>query len=77
MKDSSLVRIRQALGSTKSWPRLCAAARALTDAELERAEEFERLGRRRANTLRVLHAEQQRRAGHGHKMLRLEMEMTR
>lgn len=77
MKNPSLERIRQMLGSTKHWPRLSQAARALTDAELAQAEQLERLGKRRQNTLMAIRAEKKRRAGRGYKMQKLLVEAVR
>jgi hypothetical protein len=76
-KNLSRERIRVALGPTTNLPKLYRAVHELTDDELARVEELERLGARRHNTLRALMAERKRRAGRGGKMLRLKVEGVR
>jgi len=61
--------VRDFLLLPPSWPVLRRAARRLTDAHLVLAEEFERLGKRRANPMRVLRAEGIRRAKGGSKRM--------
>jgi hypothetical protein len=63
--------------STSCWPHLRSMARDLSDDELAQADQIERLGRRRINMIRVLHAEFQCRAGREKKMLNLRAEVTR
>jgi hypothetical protein len=62
---------------TSSWPRLRRMVRELGDDELAEADRLERLGRRRVNMIRVLHAELQCRAGRKKKMLNLRAEVRR
>jgi hypothetical protein len=61
--------VREFLQLSPNWPVLRRAARRLTDAHLVLAEEFERLGKRRANPMRVLRAEGIRRAKGGSKRM--------
>lgn len=65
-------KIREALGSTKSWPKMKRRIAALTNAELAEAGRLERLGQRRENMLKALHAEHRLRTGEGHQALRME-----
>lgn len=74
---TSVQKIRLALASDASWPRLRARIRALTAAELGEADRLERLGRRRTNLLMCLKAERHRRQGRAEKMLRLRVEVQR
>jgi len=72
-------KIRVALGGlqkAQGWNALKRRLRPLTDAELKEADSLERLGARRQNMLRQIHAEKQRRAGKPKKMLRLRMEVS-
>lgn len=51
-------RIREVLDlSPNAWSKLKATLRTLNNAELERAEELERLGRRRLNVLHAMRSE--------------------
>jgi len=61
--------VREFLQLSPNWPVLRRAARRLSDAHLALAEEFERLGKRRANPMRVLRAEGIRRAKGGSKRM--------
>ena len=74
---TSVQKIRLALASDASWPRLRARIRALTAAELGEADRLERLGCRRTNVLMCLKAERHRRQGRAEKMLRLRVEVQR
>ena len=60
-------------GNTSSWPVMRRLVRLMTVEELQEADRIERLGKRRLNMLRCLHAELQVRAGLSEKMLRLKV----
>ena len=59
--------------STGSWPAMKRAAESLTNADLQEAEEMEKLGQRRSNLLRVIFTERKR-AGERGRMLCLNVE---
>lgn len=61
--------VREFLLLSPNWPILRRAARRLTDGDLALAEEFEGLGKRRVNAMRVLRAERIRRAKGGSKKM--------
>jgi hypothetical protein len=77
MTKLHLRKLRAALADTRRWSDMKRRIRPLTNRELAEAEALERLGKRRQNLLRVIHAEKQRRARKPDRMLRLRVEVLK
>lgn len=71
-------KLRAALAPETRWPAMKRAIQQLNDAELDRAEKLERMGRRSVNALRIFRAERYQRQRVHHavrgKMLTLKSE---